>query len=225
MLVADRAAGRRGRPPVAAARPRPRRAARGSTRCRGCGRSGTSRRAARAPRQSARRKAWRSPRSRRRRRPGASRNVRRSGDTIPNPPATATVGSSSARTRGVTTSPVGSTLVSSTIDDRRRSRAGCPMLSAAAVAEPRRSSRRPRADRRPGRRTTSAGLERAQRLGLLVRRRVGDDDDGRPRRRVVPKRGQGAREVAGPVGRDQHDRGDAGRRLVEPRRARSALAP
>ena len=65
---------------------------------------------------------------------GASSNLRRSDETIPHPPATATVGSSRARTSGVTMSPVGSTLVSSRMTTgplaRRR-----PIFEGGRVAE------------------------------------------------------------------------------------------
>ena len=62
---------------------------------------------------------------------GASSNLRRSDETIPQPPATATVSSSRARANGVTTSPVGSTLASSWTTTREPARRR-PMLVAAA---------------------------------------------------------------------------------------------
>ena len=63
---------------------------------------------------------------------GASRNVRRSSETMPQPPATATLGSSSAATSGVTKSPVGSRLVSSRTTTSP-TRARMPQSMAAAV--------------------------------------------------------------------------------------------
>ena len=107
---------------------------------------------------------------------GASSNVRRSVDVRPQPPATPTDGSSRARTSGVTTSPVGSTLASIRITTRPAARL-IPIFVAAAwpsrseVHGSRRRSRRPPPCRAPG---------------LLVRRLVGDDDDRCPLGRVRP---------------------------------------
>ena len=131
---------------------------------------------------------------------GASSNVRRSLDTIPQPPATATVGSSSAA------------------DERRHDVAG--RLEARVQQDDDRAAGPPQADvrrravaqprRRPDdleRRRPRAMASSAARLG--VRRPIGDDHDRRAVRRVGPEPGERPRQVVRPVRGDQHDRGDA----------------
>jgi hypothetical protein len=66
------------------------------------------------------------------------------------------------------------------------------------------------------------GLDRQQRLRLVVGRAVGDHHDLSPVGRAVGERSNGTREVRWPVGRDQHDRRDPDRRLVQPGRHRGA---
>ena len=72
--------------------------------------------------------------------------------------------------------------------------------------------------RRPGR----LGVELGQRRLLGVRRAVRDDDQLGAVGRAVGEGADGPGEVLWPVGRDEHDRGDAHRGVVETRRHRRA---
>ncbi len=209
-------------PPVRR-RPRRHRAGPGSTRCRGFGRTGSARRAARAPRSRRDGTPGSTPRSRRRRRPARPRTCAGRSTRCPTRRRRPPCGSSSARTSGVTMSPVGSTLVSRRIETgppaRRR-----PTLTAAAW--PSRSlvqitsvGRRPVAGP-----SVRPGVDRQQGGLLRGRRIVGDDHDRRAGRRGRLEPGQGAGEIVRPIGREQDHRGQADRRLVEPRRHAPARA-
>ena len=147
---------------------------------------------------------------------GASSNLRRSDETIPHPPTTATVGSSRPRTRGVTRSPVGSTLVSSRMTTgplaRRRPTFEAPPRGPAA-----RSSRRPRSAGAPAARAPR--WPRAPRPARPTARRRRSRSRSPPAS-CSPEPGERPGQVLRPVGGDQHDRGEPGRRVPRDATAR-----
>ncbi len=149
---------------------------------------------------------------------GAAWNARRSSDTSPKGPATATVGSSSAFARA-------DSEVSLHLDrgvenhDEGRGRAPDARVERRRPAQARGGAHHLRDDAR------GPGIRGVQRTGHLldgVGRPVGHHDDAGAVRRMGREPADGARKILRPVADDEQDGGHANRRFREPGRDRCA---